>query len=190
MFIGARRLHRRKRLDKNARNDLALAIASARRQYRRRMGVEIERKFLVSGDAWRPYAGAGQILRQGYLSADPDATVRVRTDGVAAWITIKGRTDGVRRAEFEYAIAPGDAEELMELCGERVVDKIRYRIPQGARVWEIDEFRGSNAGLITAEIELSAPDEDFFRPDWLGPEVSHDQRYANSNLALRPFQSW
>jgi adenylate cyclase len=154
------------------------------------MGVEIERKFLVGSDAWRPHVGAGQHLRQGYLSADADATVRVRTDGTGGWITIKGRTDGIRRAEFEYAIAPGDAEELMALCGEHVVDKIRYRIPQGARVWEIDEFLGSNAGLITAEIELSAPDEGFDRPEWLGPEVSHDPRYANSNLALRPFGSW
>lgn len=156
------------------------------------MGVEIERKFLVSGDAWRRHAGAGQTLRQGYLSTDAEATVRVRTDGVAGWITIKGRTDGIRRAEFEYAIAARDADELMTMCGERVVAKIRYRIriPQSPHVWEIDEFGGSNAGLITAEIELSAADEHFHRPEWLGPEVSHDPRYANSNLALRPFQSW
>ncbi len=154
------------------------------------MGVEIERKFLVSGDQWRQQATEGRSLRQGYLGVEADATIRVRTDGFAAWLTIKGKADGLRRAEFEYAIPAADAGVLVALCGRRIVEKTRYRIPRGAHVWEVDEFGGRNAGLVTAEIELSSPDDEFLRPEWLGAEVSNDPRYSNANLAVEPFQEW
>ncbi len=154
------------------------------------MGVEIERKFLVDGDLWREQAAGSSSLRQGYLSTGAGTTVRVRTDGTTAWLTIKGKAEGIQRAEFEYAIPATDAGEIMALCGSRVVEKSRYRIPQGPHVWEVDEFGGRNAGLVTAEIELSAPDEKFEHPDWLGPDVSDDPRYLNANLAAMPFQDW
>ena len=154
------------------------------------MGVEIERKFLVGGDQWRHQVAGSSTLRQGYLSTGAGTTVRVRSDGVTAWLTIKGKSEGIRRAEFEYAIPTADAAEIMTLCGSLVVEKVRYRILQGAHVWEVDEFAGRNAGLVTAEIELTTPEDKFQRPEWLGSEVSDDPRYLNANLALNPFQDW
>lgn len=153
------------------------------------MGVEIERKFLVCGDAWRQ-AGTGQRLVQGYLNRDKARTVRVRVAGDAAFLTIKGVSIGATRAEFEYAIPWNDAQALLALCEGPLVDKTRYRIPAGDVVWEVDEFAGDNAGLVVAEVELPSEDAPFARPDWLGEEVTHDARYFNSNLAQHPYGRW
>lgn len=154
------------------------------------MGVEIERKFLVTGDSWRFAVRDSRALRQGYLAIDEATTVRVRTDGQEARITIKGPTRGCSRPEFEYAVPANDAEELLGLCRGRLIEKVRHRVAVDGHLWEIDEFRGANAGLVLAELELGSADEEFPHPGWLGAEVTDDARYANANLSLRPFKDW
>ena len=154
------------------------------------MGVEIERKFLLAGDAWR---GQGQAIpmRQGYLCSDPERTVRVRIEGGRAVITIKSKGNGVRRGEWEYAIPVADAAELLDgLCEQPLVEKTRHRIAIGAHVWEVDEFAGENAGLVVAEIELGSEDEAFDKPDWIGREVTGDRRYYNASLIRLPYSQW
>ncbi len=154
------------------------------------MATEIERKFLVEGEAWR-HGAEGKRYRQGYLSTDKVRTVRVRTIGDAGFLTIKGATRGFSRLEFEYSIPGEDAESMLKtLCFEPIIDKTRYRVRVGEHVWEVDEFHGVNAGLILAEIELGSEDEAFERPDWLGAEVSDDARYFNSNLVEHPYSTW
>jgi len=154
------------------------------------MGTEIERKFLVHGEAWRRGA-VGTVLKQGYLSVDPDRTVRVRLAGDRGWVTIKGRQRGIVRSEFEYPIPGEDAAVLLDqLCLRPLIEKTRYRVEFSGRVWEVDEFSGVNEGLILAEIELESPDATFERPDWLGTEVSHDGRYTNARLVTKPFSQW
>ena len=154
------------------------------------MGTEIERKFLVEGHDWRQGSRARR-LRQGYLSPDPERSVRVRLVGDDAWLTIKGASAGCARVEFEYPIPTQDALHLLdELCIRPVIDKTRHDVRYGAHRWEIDEFHGANEGLVIAEIELAAEDEHFERPPWLGAEVSDDPRYYNVNLARHPFSNW
>ena len=160
------------------------------------MAIEIERKFLVLNDSWRAAADAGVQLKQGYLSRVTGAdavrsSVRVRTEGIRAFLNIKSAALGIRRQEYEYALPLADAEEMLEtLCISAVVEKTRYHVRVDAHVWEIDVFAGANAGLIVAEIELNDEDESFARPDWLGAEVSADPRYYNVCLAERPYCSW
>ena len=152
------------------------------------MGIEIERKFLVVGDAWR--AAPAVAVAQGYLNRDKQRTVRVRVVRDAAWLTIKGASAGAVRAEFEYPIPVADAEQLLALCDGPLVRKLRRRVEHGGHAWEIDEFQGDNAGLVVAEIELPAEDAAFERPAWLGAEVTHDPRYFNSSLATAPYSTW
>lgn len=152
------------------------------------MGIEIERKFLVSGDAWRNDSGV--LYRQGYLNRDKARTVRVRIAGEAAFLTIKGKSTGATRAEFEYPVPLDDAQALLALCDGPLIEKTRYIIEHAGHRWEVDEFAGDNAGLVVAELELSAEDEAFDAPAWLGPEVTLDARYFNSNLATQPFCTW
>jgi len=154
------------------------------------MGIEIERKFLVSGDGWRQQARTLTRFSQGYLSRDPARTVRVRIAGDAAFLTIKGKTVGASRAEFEYAIPVADARQLLAMSDGPVVEKIRHLCPHEGMTWEVDEFLGANAGLVLAEIELAAEGQAFAPPAWLGAEVTGDARYVNANLAVRPFTSW
>ncbi len=154
------------------------------------MGVEIERKFLLTSDAWRALAEP-VLLRQGYLSLDPDRTVRVRIEGASATLTIKGRSEGATRGEWEYPIPLADAQELLDrLCQQPLVEKYRRRIEFAGHVWEVDEFLGANAGLAFAEIELNAEDQAFDKPDWIGADVTDDRRYFNSNLIKHPFSRW
>jgi CYTH domain-containing protein len=127
---------------------------------------------------------------QGYLNRDKLRTVRVRLAGEMGFLTIKGPTHGATRAEFEYAIPLADALSLLELCEGPLIDKVRFQVPLGNVVWEVDEFAGDNAGLVVAEVELPSEDAAFVRPDWLGEEVTHDARYFNSNLAQHPFYRW
>ena len=154
------------------------------------MGVEIERKFLVEGDAWRADAGEGVFCRQGYLDSGKGTTVRVRIMGTKAYLTIKGATSGITRSEFEYEIPFSDAESLLELCGDVVVEKTRYFITHGGNTWELDVFSGANNGLIMAEVELDSEEQPFELPDWAGTEVSTDPRYRNAHLARHPFREW
>ena len=152
------------------------------------MGVEIERKFLTLGEDWKQ--GQAQFISQGYLNRDKLRTVRVRIAGGEAWLTIKGKSEGATRSEFEYPIPLDDARQLLKLCDGPRVEKYRWRVPQGTLVWEIDEFLGENAGLVVAEIELASEDQVFDKPAWVGIEVTDDPRYFNSSLAARPFKSW
>ncbi len=153
------------------------------------MAAEIERKFLLADDSWRD-GTPGVRIAQGYLSQDPDRTVRVRIAGENAWLTIKGRTAGITRAEFEYEIPLADAQTLLELCPPSVIDKTRHRVPYGRHVWEIDVFHGENEGLIVAEVELADEAIQPEIPPWIGREVSSDARYFNSCLATAPFKKW
>lgn len=154
------------------------------------MGKEIERKFLIKGDDWRALA-QGTMYRQGYLNSAKERTVRVRTVGDKAFLTIKGITVGATRAEYEYAIPFGDCNALLDDLAEKpLIEKKRYKIKQGEFVWEIDEFFGDNLGLIVAEIELVSEDQVFDKPQWVGEEVTGDPRYFNSNLIKHPFTKW
>jgi adenylate cyclase len=154
------------------------------------MGTEIERKFIVRNNAWRAAVTGTSRLRQGYLAAANGNTVRVRTDGSRAWLTVKGPATGCRRSEFEYDVPTEDAAELLELCGDRVVEKTRSRVPVGGHVWEIDEFSGRNAGLVLAEVELTGEEESVVLPDWIGCEVTDLREFANASLSKRPFGEW
>ena len=154
------------------------------------MAVEIERKFRTLGVDFLADQ-EGERLTQGYLSHAPRATVRLRVQGNSAWLTIKGRTRGASRSEFEYPIPPDDAHAMLgEMCPEGVIDKTRYRIPFGDHVWEVDEFHGDNQGLVVAEVELDSEDQPFERPPWLGEEVTGDPKYYNSALSRTPYARW
>lgn len=154
------------------------------------MGKEIERKFLVEGSAWRKLA-KGTHYRQGYLSTVKERTVRVRTIDDKGFLTIKGITIGATRAEYEYEIPVGDANAMLDnLCERPLIEKTRYKIEYQGFTWELDEFEGENQGLILAEIELSAEDQNFTLPAWIGEEVTGDPRYFNSNLIKKPFTTW
>lgn len=154
------------------------------------MAIEIERKFLVTGDGWRTL-GQGKVYRQGYIARGQGRTVRVRIAGDQGYLTIKGAAQGLARPEFEYAIPLADAEQLLAgLCDRPLIEKTRYRVPWSGLVWEIDEFWGDNQGLILAEVELTDEHQAIDRPDWIGEDVSHDTRYYNANLVNYPFCQW
>jgi CYTH domain-containing protein len=153
------------------------------------MSLEIERKFLLEGEGWRGLA-PGQLYRQGYLSTVAERTVRVRIAGEKAMLTIKGKTVGVSRLELEYPIPLADAEHLLAICEQPLIEKTRYRIKHAEMIWEVDEFFGSNKGLLLAEIELSSEDQPFESPPWIGQEISGDPRYYNANLIAHPFTDW
>ena len=154
------------------------------------MAVEIERKFRTKGVDFLANQ-EGERLTQGYLSHDPRATVRLRVQGDHAWLTIKGKTHGASRSEFEYPIPTADAHAMLEeMCPQGVIDKTRYRIQVGEHVWEVDEFHGDNQGLVVAEVELDSEDQPFERPPWLGEEVTDDPRYYNSALSRTPYGQW
>ena len=154
------------------------------------MAKEIERKFLVNTNAWVP-AGPGVRLTQGYLSADKDRVVRVRREGIAATLTIKGPSAGFTRSEFEYAIPTSDASEMLaSLCKRPLIDKNRHTEEHDGRVWQIDVFHGDNDGLVVAEVKLPSEDAVLVLPRWAGQEVSDDPRYFNSNLLAHPYSAW
>ncbi|MEY2963605.1 MAG: hypothetical protein RL754_866 [Bacteroidota bacterium] len=154
------------------------------------MAKEIERKFLVATDKWKNSVARQSFYAQGYLSYDPERTVRVRETSTTGFLTIKGMTVGLSRDEFEYEIPKAEAAALLEMCEQPPVQKMRYFVEVGKHTWEIDVFEGANAGLVVAEIELASEDEVFECPEWLGEEVSGDRRYSNSSLNLNPFKSW
>ncbi|MGB5809369.1 MAG: CYTH domain-containing protein [Polyangiales bacterium] len=154
------------------------------------MGQEIERKFLVEDDTWRDGA-ISTHFRQGFLSTVPERTVRVRLAGERGTLTVKGKTIGATRLEFEYEIPTVDAQTLLDsLCERPLIEKTRFVRQEGAHTWEIDVFEADNQGLIVAEIELEAEDEAFERPSWIGKEVTDDPRYFNANLIKHPYRTW
>ncbi|MGK2906682.1 MAG: CYTH domain-containing protein [Desulfuromonadales bacterium] len=154
------------------------------------MGIEIERKFLVHGSEWK--AGlSGTEYRQGYLSTDPQRTVRVRLAGEQGYLTIKGASEAASRLEFEYPIPADEAVQLLErLCRKPLIEKIRYRVPHAGMSWDVDEFLGDNLGLVMAEIELDHEDQMVELPPWAGQEVTGDSRFYNACLAECPLASW
>ncbi|MBP0016469.1 MAG: CYTH domain-containing protein [Cyanobacteria bacterium SBLK] len=154
------------------------------------MGKEIERKFLVKGEQWRSL-GTGKQYRQGYLSVAAHCTVRVRIAGDRAYLTVKGKIEGLSRPEFEYPIPVPEAEEMLsDLCDRPPIEKIRYTLSIDNLIWEVDEFGGENQGLIVAEVELEDEGQAIVLPEWIGQEVSGDPRYLNSNLVQFPYQQW
>lgn len=146
------------------------------------MGKEIERKYLVNDNSYRIMAEASHHIIQGYLSRDINATVRVRIVDDRAFLTVKGKTSGLIRDEWEYQISLGDAYDMIErCCSGTVIDKTRYIVPYAGYRWEVDEFE-TPRHMIVAEVEL--PDEKVVPvlPDFIGDEVTGDARYYNSNL--------
>ncbi|ESA39038.1 adenylate cyclase [Leptolyngbya sp. Heron Island J] len=154
------------------------------------MAKEIERKFLVQGDAWRDLA-EGRYYCQGYVPTQGTPTVRVRIIGEQGYLTLKGPVKGISRSEFEYEIPVADAQTmLVELCQTPFIEKYRYRIQLEDWIWEVDEFLGDNQGLILAEVELTHAEQTVDLPAWIGKEVTGDPRYYNSNLVQNPFKNW
>jgi adenylate cyclase len=155
------------------------------------MAIEIERKFLINKEGWQEATKEkGKVIKQGYMLTDPSKTIRVRVAGVKAFLTIKGKSTGASRLEYEYEIPKQDAEELLENFCAAVISKIRYKVNYGNHTWEVDEFSGDNSGLIVAEIELTHEQETFELPEWVEKEVTDDKRYFNSNLSTHPYKSW
>ena len=161
------------------------------------MGIEIERKFLVTGDGWRTAAHAVIPMAQGYINdlgamdrGEQKASVRVRIQGDVAYLNIKSRELGHTRQEFDYPIPVVEARELLALCVGGLIDKRRHLVNHGGLLWEVDEFLGDNAGLVVAEVELESADQPFNKPDWAGAEVTDSVRYYNLALASRPYGQW
>jgi CYTH domain-containing protein len=155
------------------------------------MALEIERKFLVKDDRWRQEATGTPYCQAYILTQQPGKTVRIRTVGDHAFLTLKGKTDGYTRLEFEYEIPLADGQLMLDkLCDSPKISKIRYKVPFKGLIWEIDEFLGDNQGLILAEVELQQADQPLAKPDWIGKEVTADLRYYNSNLARNPYKNW
>jgi adenylate cyclase len=154
--------------------------------------IEIERKFLVKSSDFKEQAFAQNQIAQGYLSSLPERTVRVRIKGKKGFLTIKGigHHGGMSRFEWENEIPLDEAQELLKLCEKGKIEKTRFEIKAGKHVFEVDEFYGENEGLIMAEIELESETESFEKPDWLGEEVTNDERYYNAYLSKKPFKTW
>ena len=154
------------------------------------MGVEIERKFLVN-ETLLPELTNGYTIMQGYIQTVDHTTVRIRIRDKEAFLTIKGKSQGASRLEFEYPIPLNDAQEMLtNLCHTSLIEKTRYLVEHEGHTWEVDLFDGSNKGLIIAEIELESEDEEFSLPAWVTKEVTDDVRYFNSNLIQRPYIDW
>ena len=153
---------------------------------------EIERKFLVGSHLFKTLATAEKKIAQGYLNTNPERTVRVRIANEKAFLTVKGKGNetGTTRFEWEKEIPADEAQLLLLICEKGVIEKTRFEIPYGNHLYEVDEFYGENQGLIVAEIELSDENEDFEKPDWLGTEVTNDEKYYNAYLSKNPFKNW
>ena len=153
---------------------------------------EIERKFLVKNDTYKAQATSNKRIIQGYLSAHPQRTVRVRVMGEKGFLTIKGKSNkaGTTRFEWEKEIPLFEAQSLLSLCEEPIIDKIRYQVPVANHVFEVDVFAANNAGLVLAEVELAYELEQYTSPDWLGKEVTGELKYYNSMLSQKPYKEW
>lgn len=154
--------------------------------------IEIERKFLVISDDFKSIAFVKNRIAQGYLSTNPERTVRVRVKGEKGFLTIKGEgnSSGLSRFEWEKEIPLEDADQLLKLCEKGFIEKIRHEVLVGNHVFEVDVFEGENDGLIVAEIELESETEVFEKPNWLGEEVTGIEKYYNAFLSKNPFLDW
>lgn len=154
--------------------------------------IEIERKFLVTADAFKKEAFRATRIVQGFLNTHPERTVRIRIKGDQGFLTVKGKSNmaGTIRTEWETEIPVSDAEALLKLCEETVIEKIRHEVKAGNHIFEVDVFLAENDGLVIAEIELSSETEQFEKPLWLGREVTGEIAYYNSQLSKNPFKNW
>ena len=154
--------------------------------------IEIERKFLILNNDFKTQAFARNDIAQGYISSNPERTVRVRIKGNDGFLTIKGagNESGMTRFEWEKKIDVDEARQLMQLCENGTISKTRFEVQIGQHIFEVDEFYDENEGLIIAEIELESETEIFEKPDWLGIEVTNDARYYNAYLSQKPFKNW
>jgi CYTH domain-containing protein len=154
--------------------------------------IEIERKFLVTSEAFKEEAFKTNRIIQGFLNTHPERTVRVRLKENQGILTIKGETskNGLTRFEWEKNISKVEAENLLKLCEKGVIDKIRYEVKVDNHIFEVDEFFGDNKGLTIAELELKTEDETFVKPSWLGKEVTGQIKYYNSQLCKHPYNTW
>ncbi|MHC5354267.1 CYTH domain-containing protein [Myroides sp. LJL115] len=154
--------------------------------------TEIERKFLVKDDSFISQALRKNHIMQGYLNSDPERTVRVRVKNTLGYLTIKGKSDssGTTRFEWENQIPLQEAQALMLLCEDYIIDKTRYEVKYGSHTFEVDVFHGDNEGLIIAEVELNDAQESFERPLWLAQEVTGHVQYYNSYIAKKPYSTW
>jgi adenylate cyclase len=149
------------------------------------MALEIERRFRVSSDAWRAGVARATRITQGYLAITEYSVIRVRVRDEKGYVTIKSRDGGLARQEFEYDIPLDDARSLLNLCGQRILEKIRHEVLYAGYCWEIDEYLEPFDDLIIAEVELRSEDEDPPRPPWIGDDITHDRRFSNAALAQR-----
>ncbi len=148
------------------------------------MALEIERKFLVDAEKISALnLSGGEKISQGYLSTEPNKTVRVRVKNNRGFLTIKSKNVGIVRSEFEYEIPVADAEEILKLCEPNILQKVRHKIEHAGKIFEVDIFFGRHEGLILAEVELNSADEKIDLPNWIGEEVSDNPKYYNSNLS-------
>lgn len=155
------------------------------------MGIEIERKFLVTNDEWRGVASSGLVYQQGYLANTGKSSIRARIADKQAWLTVKSAAPDKSRLEFEYEIPLKDAEQLLsEFCVTALIEKTRYRVEFDGAIWEIDVFHGDSRGLVIAEVELPEKGDQVALPSWVGEEVTGDKRYYNADLARHPFTKW
>ncbi len=154
--------------------------------------LEVERKFLVRSDGYRDDAVTEIRIVQGFLNTHPERTVRVRLKGDKGFLTVKGKGNdtGTTRFEWETELSLAEATNLIDLCEPIILEKIRFEVPFGKHTYEVDEFLGENKGLVVAELELEHEDERFKKPDWLGPEITGETRYYNSQLSIIPFNQW
>lgn len=154
--------------------------------------TEIERKFLTQSDDFKTKASRSFRIKQGFLNTDPERTVRVRLREEQGFLTVKGKStkDGLSRFEWEKEISKTEAESLLLLCEKGVIDKMRYEVPYGNHIVEVDEFFGDNVGLVVAEIELNHPTEIFKKPQWFGEEVTGQVKYYNAQLSKEPYNTW
>ncbi len=146
------------------------------------MAFEIERKYIVRDESFKALAQEATPMVQGYLSRNPEATVRIRIAGTKAWLTVKSKNHGAVRHEWEYEVPAEDARQMLQLC-QGVIEKVRYKVPYAQYLWEVDVFMGRHTGLVLAEVELPEADAEAELPPFVGPEVTGDPRYYNSNLS-------
>jgi CYTH domain-containing protein len=150
------------------------------------VSIEIERKFLVINDGWRPLVRGSQRVCQGYLARSSRGKIRIRRIGETAFLAVKGPRKGISRTEFEYPIAVDDAEEMLRtICVQPVLEKTRFEVVHAGLIWEIDVFTGDASGLVLAEVELKRDDQHVRLPSWVGREVTHDERYRSAAIVLR-----
>jgi len=154
--------------------------------------IEIERKFLVTSEAYKKGAFKSSRITQGFLSTDAERIIRIRIKGNLGYLTIKGKSNasGLSRFEWEKEIPLEEAKSLLQLCEKGIIDKVRYEIKVEQHIFEVDKFLGENEGLTIAEVELKSEDQAFVRPHWLGEEVTGKIQYYNSQLSKQPYRNW